>query len=278
MDYYQILNVAPEANPDEIKKQYRLLVRENHPDIARDKEAAHAKMQVILEAYQVLSNVDSRAYYDQGRAKEARKFNGSVDGERRSYSSSSGGAVPEVVRRARAAQNLRQNRDEGGRLHNPRTRLLNMVFEAAQLYFFQERASDAIEMCKRVLKIDPKNAEAAALLGDIYLAQDRKDLALLMFEQAMRAQPSNLLYRQKWNAMRRGEPVPASPFARPPAPSEAASPSDDAVPDAELVTSNGAAAAAPPVAPIKPRLDLQPASIGAPAPRQSVLKKWFGRD
>jgi tetratricopeptide (TPR) repeat protein len=74
-----------------------------------------------------------------------------------------------------------------------------MVFEAAQLYHVEGRADEAIRVCNQVMKADPTNAEAAALLGDIYAEQDRKDVALAMYEKAMRLQPNNLLYRQKWD-------------------------------------------------------------------------------
>jgi hypothetical protein len=85
-------------------------------------------------------------------------------------------------------------------------RLLTMVFEAAELYFFHGRVNDAIEMCNRVLQFDPRSAEAAALLGDIYAEQGRRDLGIAMYERAVRNQPDNALYRQKWEALRAGAP------------------------------------------------------------------------
>lgn len=216
-DHYEVLDVLPSSSPDEIKRRYRELVRENHPDISSDREAAHEKMQVILSAYGVLSNPDARARYDRDRSKhnEAAQDDARLARRREPGTNTGAGmAAPEVVRRARAAQNAR-SRDGDNRGRNPRTRLLTMVFEAAQMFFFENRAGEAITLCQRVLQADPRNPEAAALLGDIYLSQERRDLALLMFERAMRAQPTNLLYKQKWNALRRNEPVPASNFARP---------------------------------------------------------------
>jgi tetratricopeptide (TPR) repeat protein len=111
-------------------------------------------------------------------------------------------STEEAKKRARVEQAMR-----GGappRSGNARTRLLTMVFEAAQLYHVEGRADEAIRVCNQVMKADPTNAEAVALLGDIYAEQERKDVALAMYEKAMRLQPNNLLYRQKWDKLRHG--------------------------------------------------------------------------
>ena len=97
---------------------------------------------------------------------------------------------------------------------NTRTRLLTMVFDAANLYFEDGRAQEAISICERVMKSDPSNAEAPALLGDIYADQGRVDLALMNYERAVRRQPHNLLYRQKWEELKSGsgglQPAPGA--------------------------------------------------------------------
>ena len=60
MDYYKLLNVSKEASDSEIKKSYRKLAKENHPDKGGDPE----KFKQIAEAYEVLSNKDKRTQYD----------------------------------------------------------------------------------------------------------------------------------------------------------------------------------------------------------------------
>ena len=60
MDYYKLLNVSKEASDSEIKKSYRKLAKENHPDKGGDPE----KFKLIAEAYEVLSNKDKRTQYD----------------------------------------------------------------------------------------------------------------------------------------------------------------------------------------------------------------------
>src|SRR5262245_2027579 len=59
-DYYKILNVPREASDEDIKKAFRKLARQYHPDVAKDKKSAEEKFKEINEAYEVLGDPENR--------------------------------------------------------------------------------------------------------------------------------------------------------------------------------------------------------------------------
>lgn len=64
-DHYTTLGVAREASADEIKRAYRKLARELHPDVNPD-TTTHDKFKEVTEAYETLSDPQKRQHYDMG--------------------------------------------------------------------------------------------------------------------------------------------------------------------------------------------------------------------
>jgi molecular chaperone DnaJ len=62
-DYYELLGVERDASHAEIKRSFRRLAMENHPDVSGDANAGH-RFRAIAEAYEVLSDPERRATYD----------------------------------------------------------------------------------------------------------------------------------------------------------------------------------------------------------------------
>ncbi|MDB4988977.1 MAG: DnaJ-class molecular chaperone with C-terminal Zn finger domain [Myxococcaceae bacterium] len=119
-DLYATLGVAKTATEDEIRKSYRKLAREHHPDVNPGKPEAEEKFKAVAAAYDVLSNKEKRALYDEfGRQglrggfdpEQARAYRRYADGSQTSrQAGGGGGGVPfdfdlgELLNQARGRQ------------------------------------------------------------------------------------------------------------------------------------------------------------------------------
>src|SRR5690349_1879203 len=79
-DFYQVLGVDKDADASTIKKAYRKLARENHPDSKPGDKVAEDRFKEVAEAYDVVGDPDKRTEYDQVREMFAGGFPGGFQG------------------------------------------------------------------------------------------------------------------------------------------------------------------------------------------------------
>lgn len=80
-DYYEVMGVPKNASEDEIKKAYRKLAKQYHPDLNPNDKAAETNFKEVNEAYEILSDKEKRARYDQfGHAGVDPNFGGGAAG------------------------------------------------------------------------------------------------------------------------------------------------------------------------------------------------------
>jgi curved DNA-binding protein len=96
VDYYKVLDLSRGASDDEIRKAYRKLAREYHPDMKPNDKSAAEKFKSIQEAYSVLSDPEKREQYDRYGA----AFQGGRGGEGQPFtyhwSAGPGGGAPDI--------------------------------------------------------------------------------------------------------------------------------------------------------------------------------------
>ena len=78
-EYYSVLGVRRDAAPEEIKRAYRRLARELHPDVNPDPQTQE-RFKEITQAYEVLSDPEKRQMYDMGGDPFARADAGAAGG------------------------------------------------------------------------------------------------------------------------------------------------------------------------------------------------------
>lgn len=172
-NHYETLGLSMHATQEAIRRRYRELVRQYHPDVNPSPQAKEQFLR-IQEAYQVLSDPERRRHYDallrlqMGEPPSARYSQPRTQTPRNQASeptrSPSGSAPAEELRR---------------------------VILQAERAFLQGRMQDALYWAKQATRIAPRYAKGHEIIGDVYRTQGHYEAALNAYTYAIQLNPNN---------------------------------------------------------------------------------------
>ena len=228
---YSVFDVPQNADFELLRATYRRLARENHPDVALDKVSATERMAQINRAWAILSDNAKRASFDAtlrreielkterdrrqevrrptARAKTAQSSDSAprVAKNSANVSSKTGKRAGIRGRSKIAARETTRPKPSGAwdESTSPRAlRLMRRITLASRVWHRDGNAKSAIEMCRAVLLADGRNVPARELLSEIFVAQGRLEVAVMMLDQAIQLSPDDLFLRRKRDHLERG--------------------------------------------------------------------------
>ncbi len=182
-DYYAILGLPKTARPDDIKKAYLQLARDNHPDRIRDpaqKAEADRKFQLITEAYNQLRDEKARREYDRALDRKVR----TPEEEARLFFKNG-----ELQEQSREYTNALKYYYEAMRLQPER--LEYMLAAGRILSLDKSKQRQAAELYEQAMAKHPASPEPCIALGDLYTRSGMHLRAKRVLETALRQFPQN---------------------------------------------------------------------------------------
>ena len=207
--HYDILGVPRAASQDDIKKRYREMARQYHPDVNQNNPSAAKIFGQITTAYKILADKDDRANYDAELSLLERQR---AEANRRAAASGSAGARPapggrssggsgNAASAARAAQS------------NAQAESTRFVIEA-QSAFGRGRFIEARTLAEQALRLNRRNALAYEVIGDVYRLQNKTDDALAMYSMSLQINPRNPAIMQRVERLSRAGGTVPGPSAQ----------------------------------------------------------------
>lgn len=190
-DLYELLVVSPDATPEEIKKAYKKLAIELHPDRFPDDadKRAHAteRFGKITNAYNVLKDEEQKAEYDFARRMLGGMSSGSASG------SSGGGASAGPSHAPSAASSMA---DES--ISEAKKSQAQNQYDQGKVYHGAKNWQKAIALYKEAIRLDPTVADYHAYLGVAYKQQGLKTPAQNAFAAAYKLDKKHKLLKDNY--------------------------------------------------------------------------------
>ncbi|MEB3220930.1 MAG: DnaJ domain-containing protein [Candidatus Sericytochromatia bacterium] len=183
-DLYELLGVEETATSDEIRKAYKKLAIELHPDRFPDdpakRDEATTRFSKVTNAYNILKDEEERAEYDFARRLG---FAGSS-----APAAKGGGGTPG------------KSIDDDGNVSEARQKQARNQYEAGLVAHKAKNWSKCIQHYKEAARLDPTVADYPAYLGLAYHQQGLKTPANKAFEQALKLDKKHKIVRQHYQA------------------------------------------------------------------------------
>jgi|GEM_PF-541502 len=176
--HYDLLGVPRNAPVAEIKKRYRELARQHHPDVNPGNADAARRFAEITAAYKTLSDADARAVYDADlmlaeRRAQAAAARAASAGKPRPAAGTAPGAPPRPA--------------ASGTTASPNEQAARLV-QQAQAALVRMKFVEARDLAQQSLRIR-RSAEGYEVLGDVYRLQGRSDEAMNMYTMSLQLNP-----------------------------------------------------------------------------------------
>jgi len=220
-----VLGVARSCDGETLKSAYRRLVRENHPDIASDKEAATRRMTQINAAWALVSDPQKRADFDLRQRFEERQRREHFAAQSVRPSNAPGRTSSGQSNLATRAPSAKNSNSKGDKRPPASVSRHARLADASRLLFKQNKPAEALELCRAILKTDFRNIPARELMGEAYLRLGQTERALAVWEQALVLAPNNAPLRRRWMQLMSPDvraapqtPMPGVPTSPPPVP------------------------------------------------------------
>lgn len=200
-NHYEVLGLSMHATPEAVRRRYRELVRQYHPDVNPSPEAKERFLR-IQEAYQVLSDPERRRHYDallrlqRGEPPTA------------CYGQPSTSPPPQSSPSAQGSRS---------QPNSPTDEVRRVIVEAERA-FLRGRLQDAIYWAKQATRLAPRHPKGYEILGDVYRTQGHYEAALNAYTYAVQLAPNSPdLQRKLDSVLQRTQilsPAPPSPVLR----------------------------------------------------------------
>ena len=188
-NYYEVLGIPQGATTDQIKKKYRELARQFHPDVVKDKNHGQRVFSQINQAYRVLGDAERRAQYNSTLATAA--SNGTSNGTAHTQTAPAQPASRPQNGTNGTAPQARPAETSGQTGSAQKTQAITGLLGNADNAIMAGKPVEARAFCMKVLEIDPKHVRALEILGDALGQMGQREEAAVQYRKALQITPSH---------------------------------------------------------------------------------------